>query len=109
MVQSLAKFMFQAKLKRGGADCRLFSLTGKPESLLYQQRWATPQTPDVQSRPQRFGTLLGIMAGASHAPDLEVRTVSEQRGLDPVTRLRLPAPGMTSTETGHATIIKAPP
>ena len=102
MVQSLAKVMFQAKLEPACADCRLYSETGRPQSLLYVERWATARDFEVQLRSDRFGTLLAIMETAPQAPELEVRTVSEQRGLDYVSRIRLALPDMTSTETEHA-------
>ena len=102
MVQSLAKVMFQAKLEPACTDCRLYSENGKPQSLLYVERWATARDFEVQLRSERFGTLLAIMESAPQPPELEVRTVSEQRGLDYVSRIRLAPPGMASTETEHA-------
>ena len=102
MVQSLAKVMFQAKLEPACTDCRLYSENGKPQSLLYVERWATAGDFEVRLRSERFGTLLAIMESAPQPPELEVRTVSEQHGLDYVSRIRLALPGMTSTETEHA-------
>ena len=102
MVQSLAKVMFQAKLEPACTDCRLYSENGKPQSLLYVERWATARDFEVQLRSERFGTLLAIIESASQPPELEVRTVSEQRGLDYVSRIRLAPPGMAAAETEHA-------
>ena len=102
MVQSLAKVMFQAKLEPACTDCRLYSENGKPQSLLYVERWATARDFEVQLRSKRFGTLLAIIESASQPPELEVRTVSEQRGLDYVSRIRLAPPDMASGKTEHA-------
>ncbi len=93
MVQSLAKVMFQAKLERGCADCRLYAETENPQSLLYVERWATPQDLASALLSRRFGTVLAIMESAPQAPELEVRTVSEQRGLDYVRNVRLATDG----------------
>ncbi len=103
MVQSLVKVMFQARLQRGCVDCRLYTETGTPQSLLYVEQWSTVQEFESQVRSQRFGMLLAIMETAPEAPELEVRTISEQRGLEYVRMIRLPSPGMTPTETGGAT------
>lgn len=93
MVQSLAKVMFQSKLERGCVDCRLHAETGDPQSLLYVEQWATQRDFESQLLSRRFATLLAIMESAPQAPELEVRTVSEQRGLDYVRSVRLPPDG----------------
>ncbi len=93
MVQSLAKVMFQAKLERGCVDCRLYAETGDPQSLLYLEQWATQQDFELELLSRRFATLLAIMESAPQAPELEVRTVSEQRGLDYVRSIRLAKDG----------------
>lgn len=89
MVESLARLMFQAKLGRGCVDCRLYAETENPQSLLYVEQWATQRDFESQLLSRRFGTLLAIMESAPQAPELEVRTVSEQRGLDYVRSIRL--------------------
>ncbi len=108
MVQSLAKVMLQAKLERGCVDCRLYAETGNPQSFLYVEQWATPEVFEAHLRSQRFGTLLAIIESGAQPPELEVRTVSEQRGLDYVSSIRLPSPGTTSRETGYASGSDAP-
>ncbi len=102
MLRSLAKVMFQARLERGCVDCRVYAETGKPQSLLYVEQWSTCEDFDAQVRSERFGSLLAIMESAPQAPELQVRTVSEQRGLGYVRSVRLASRGMTSTETGCA-------
>lgn len=93
MIQSLAKVMFQAKLERGCVDCRLYSETGDPQSLLYIEQWATQQDFDSELLSRRFATLLAIMESAPRAPELEVRTVSERHGLEYVRSVRLATDG----------------
>jgi quinol monooxygenase YgiN len=101
MIQALAAVMFQARLERGCVDCQLYAETGNPQSLRYVEAWATPQDLESQLRSQRFGMLLAIMETAPEAPSLEVRTVSEQRGLDYIRAVRLGAGGQ-GWPTGNA-------
>jgi quinol monooxygenase YgiN len=89
MIQALAAVMFQARLERGCVDCQLYAETGNPLSLRYVEAWATHRDMESQLRSQRFGMLLAIMETAPEAPNLEVRTVSEQRGLDYIRAVRL--------------------
>lgn len=89
MVQALATVMGQARLQRGYVDCQLYAETGNPRSMVYMEQWVTSQDFEVQVRSQRFGMLLAIMETAPEAPALEVRTISEQRGLDYVRSIRL--------------------
>ncbi len=89
MVQALATAMFQARLEAGCVDCQLYADTGNPSALRYMEQWATREDMDAQIRSPRFSTLLAIMETAPEAPDLEIRTVSEQRGLEYVRTIRL--------------------
>ena len=91
MIQALAAVMFQARLERGCVDCQIYAETGNPQSLRYAEEWATVQDLESQLRSQRFGMLLDIMETTPVAPSLEVRTISEQRGLDYVRAVRLGA------------------
>ena len=89
MIQALAEAMFQANLERGCVDCRLYVETAYPQSLHYVEQWSSHQDFERQLQSHRFGMLLALMETASQAPYLEVRTVSEQRGLDYVRTVRL--------------------
>jgi hypothetical protein len=89
MLQALAEVRFRAKLERGCVDCQIYAQTGNPLSLHYVEQWSTPQEFEAQVRSQRFGMLLAIMETAPQAPRLEVRSVSEQRGLDYIRVVRL--------------------
>ena len=89
MIHALAEVMFQANLERGCVDCRLYVETAYPQSLHYVEQWSSRQDFERQLQSHRFGMLLALMETASQAPYLEVRTVSEQRGLDYVRAVRL--------------------
>ncbi len=89
MVQALASVMFKARLERACLDCQTYAETATPRSLQYVEQWPTLQDLESQLRSERFGMLLAIMETASEAPHLEVRTVSEQRGLDYIGEIRL--------------------
>ncbi len=89
MIHALAEVVFQANLERGCVDCRLYAETACPQSLHYVEQWSSPQDFERQVQSHRFGMLLAPMETASQAPFLEVRTVSEQRGLDYVRAVRL--------------------
>ncbi len=86
--------MLQAKLERACVDCRLYAEVGNPQSLRYVEQWPTLQELESRLRSQRFGMLLAIMETAAEPPELEVRTISEQRGLEYVSAVRLNPPGM---------------
>ncbi len=109
MVKALGEVMFQNKLERGCLDCRLYAETGNPQSLRYVEQWSTPQDLDSQLRSQRFGMLLAIMETAPEPPDLEVRTISEQRGLEYVRSIRLASLGLASATEGCAVGVSNPP
>ncbi len=89
LIQALAEVSFQAKLERGCVDCRLYAETGNRQALHYVEQWSSPQDFERQLQSPRFGMLLAIMETASQAPDLEARTVSQQRGLEYVRAVRL--------------------
>ena len=107
MVQALATVMGQARLQRGYVDCQLYAETGNPRSMFYMEQWVTSQDFEVQVRSQRFGMLLAIMETAPEAPALEVRTISEQRGLEYVRSIRLASSGMVSP-TGEYAVAARP-
>ncbi len=98
MSQALADVMFRARLERGCVDCGLYAETGNPHSFRYVEQWSAPQDLEAQLRSRRFGMLLAIIETAPKAPELEVRTVSDQRGLDYVRAVRLGA----GTDNGPA-------
>jgi quinol monooxygenase YgiN len=91
MIQALAEVMFQARLQRGCMEGQLYAETGDPRALCYLEQWATREDMESQMRSPRFGTLLAILETAKEAPVLEIRTISEQRGLDYVADMRLRA------------------
>ena len=108
MVQALATVMGQARLQRGYVDCQLYAETGNPRSMVYLEQWVSSQDFEVQVRSQRFGMLLAIMETAPEAPALEVRTISEQRGLEYLQSIRLASSGMVS-RTGEYSVEARPP
>ena len=89
MIHALAELKFHAELERGCVDCRLYAETAYPQSLHYVEQWSSHQDFERQLQSHRFGMLLALMETASQASYLEVRTVSEQRGLDYVRAVRL--------------------
>ncbi len=89
MGQALATVMFKARLERECLDCQTYAETANPQSLRYVEQWSTLQELESQLRSDRFGLLLAIMETAPEAPHLEVRTVTEQRGLDYTREIRL--------------------
>ncbi len=95
-VQALTNVLLQAKLDRACVDCRLYAEIGNPRSLRYVEQWPTLQELESQLRSQRFGMLLAIMETAPEAPELRVRTISEQRDLEYVSAVRLSPNGTGS-------------
>ncbi len=75
-------------------DCRLYAEIGNPQSLRYVEQWPTLQELESQFLSPRFGMLLAIMETAPEPPELEVRTISEQRGLEYVGAVRLNPDGI---------------
>ncbi len=95
-VQALTNVLLQAQLDRACVDCRLYAEIGNPRSLRYVEQWPTLQELESQLRSQRFGMLLAIMETAPEAPELRVRTISEQRDLEYVSAVRLSPNGTGS-------------
>ncbi len=89
MVQALAAVMFETRLERACVDCQIYAETGNPRSLRYVEQWSNLQDLEQQMRSHRFGMLLEIMETATHAPNLEIRTISDQRDLEYVRAVRL--------------------
>ena len=60
----------------------IYQEVDSPEALSYVEEWASPARMEDQIRSRRFGRLLAVMETTSRRPVLEVRSLSETRGLD---------------------------
>jgi quinol monooxygenase YgiN len=89
MVRALRSIMLPARAERGFISSRIYQEVDSPESLCYVEEWASLEPVDQQVRSRRFASLLALMETAPQAPALEVREISETRGLDYISTIRL--------------------
>jgi len=89
MVKALRSIMLPARAERGFVSSRIYQEVDTPEALCYVEEWASPAQMEEQIRSRRFGRLLAVMETAPKKPVLEVRSLSETRGLDYISTLRL--------------------
>ena len=81
--------MLPARSERGFVSSRIHQEVDSPESLCYVEEWASEEQMDQQIRSRRFASLLALMETAPKPPVLEVRLISETRGLDYIGTIRL--------------------
>ena len=91
MVKALRSIMLPARAERGFVSSRIYQEVDSPETLCYVEEWASPAQMEEQIRSRRFGRLLAVMETAPRKPVLEVRSMSETRGLDYISTIRLGA------------------
>ncbi len=89
MVKALRSIMLPARAERGFLSSRIYQEVDRPEALCYIEEWAGPAQMEDQIRSRRFGRLLAVMETAPRKPVLEVRSMSETRGLDYISTIRL--------------------
>ena len=89
MVNALWVIMQPARMESGFAASRIYQEVEDPESLCYMEEWDTLEQMEQQIRSRRFGSLLTLMETVPHPPVLEIRSISEIRGLDYISTLRL--------------------
>ena len=91
MVKALRSIMLPARAERGFISSQLHQEVDRPESLCYVEAWGSLEQMDQQVRSRRFGRLLALVETAIKPPVLEVRLISETRGLDYIGAIRLGA------------------
>jgi quinol monooxygenase YgiN len=91
MVGALRSIMLPARAERGFISSRIYQEVDRPEALFYVEEWNSMEQMDQQFPSQRFGRLLALMETAPEAPVLEVRLISETRGLEYIGSIKLGA------------------
>jgi quinol monooxygenase YgiN len=91
MVTALRSILLSARSERGFVSSHIYQKVDKPETLYYVEEWASPEQMEEQIISRRFGRLLAVMETAPRKPVLEVRSMSETRGLDYISTIRLGA------------------
>jgi quinol monooxygenase YgiN len=91
MVKALRSIIQPARAERGFVSSCICQEVDVPEALCYVEEWASPAQMEEQIRSRRFGRLLAVMETAPKKPVLQVRSLSEIRGLDYISTLRLGA------------------
>jgi quinol monooxygenase YgiN len=89
MIQALRSIMLSARSERGYVSSRIYQEVDKPEALYYVEEWASPEQMEEQIISRRLGRLLALMETAPRPPVLEIRSISEARGLDYIGSIRL--------------------
>ena len=88
MVKALRSIMLPARAERGFISSCIYQEVDRPEALCYLEEWASPAQMEEQIRSRRFGRLLAVMETAPQPPVLEIRLMSETRGLDYIGAIR---------------------
>jgi hypothetical protein len=81
-IQTLRVVMRPARLDRECAGATLSTSVENPTILCYTEDWQTPEPLIREMRSSRFTRLLEVMESATDTPKLEIRFISEIRGLD---------------------------
>jgi quinol monooxygenase YgiN len=81
-IQALRVILRPASLDRGCAGTRLSAGVENPTILFYTEDWVTPEALNHQLQSTRFARLLEIMETSTVVPTLEIRFISEVRGLE---------------------------
>jgi quinol monooxygenase YgiN len=89
MIKALRSIMLSARSERGFVSSRIYQEVDKPEALYYVEEWASPEQMEEQIISRRLGRLLALMETAPKPPVLEIRSISETRGLDYIGSIRL--------------------
>jgi quinol monooxygenase YgiN len=87
-IQALRSIMLPVQLERGEAHTRLYEEVGNSGHFCYVEEWPGVEDLVAQVRSPRFARMLALMETAAEAPALELRFVSEVRGLDYIGELR---------------------
>jgi hypothetical protein len=87
-IQALRVILRPASLDRECAGARLSADVENPTVLFYTEDWVTAEALNHQLRSIRFTRLLEVMETSAVLPSLEIRFISEVRGLDYVEAAR---------------------
>ena len=88
MVRALSRVMVSAQSDRGCGHVELARDAEDPSVLTYVEDWTDREQLERRIRSDRFGALLELMEACPAAPSLEVRFVSDVKGLDYVAAVR---------------------
>lgn len=88
MVRALARVMVSAQIDRGCRHAELTQDANDPSVLVYVEDWADTEQLERRLRSERFGSLLDLMEACPVPPLMELRFVSEVKGLDYVASVR---------------------
>lgn len=89
LVDGLRSVMLPARLERGFVSNRLYQETDSPQSLCYIEEWDSLMHMNMQICSRRFSSLLALMETVPQPPLLEIRSISEVRGLEYVGMISL--------------------
>jgi len=87
-VRALSRVMVSAQLDRDCANAQIARDSEDPSVLIYIEDWPDKQRLDDRIRSDRFSALLGLMETCPTRPTLELRFMSEVKGLDYVASVR---------------------
>ena len=88
MVRALSRVMVSAQIDRGCDHAELARDASDASVLIYVEDWEDKELLEGRIRSERFGALLGLMEACRAAPHLELRFMSEVKGLDYVASVR---------------------
>jgi quinol monooxygenase YgiN len=89
---ALRSVMLPARLERGCVHAQILRDVDVPEVISYVEEWPRQEDLERRVRSGPFGHLLTLMEASASPPSIEIRTVSDVRGLEYIACVREAAP-----------------
>ena len=87
-VRALRSITIAAQVERGFMDSRIYQEAGNPDVLCLEEDWTNEQALQSHIRSHSFTELLLLMETSPEKPELEVRSIGAQLGLEYVEAVR---------------------
>jgi len=88
IMRALSRVMVSAQIDRGCGHAELSRDAEDSSVLVYVEDWADTEQLERRLRSERFDAVLALMEACPAPPRLELRFVSDVRGLDYVASVR---------------------
>jgi quinol monooxygenase YgiN len=92
MVDALHLLMRQTRQRAGCSDAHIAMDVDEANAFWYREDWQDDGALDEALRSDHFSQLLALMETSTNPPVLELRTITETRGLDYVAAVRAQQP-----------------
>ena len=89
---ALRSVMLPARLERGCVHAQILRDVDVPEVISYVEEWPRQEDLERRVRSGPFGHVLTLMEASASLPSIEIRTVTDVRGLEYIAAVREAAP-----------------